>query len=393
MSARVHQHAALQHNAIFYDAPADLTTAAERRARGSRPARSCSSTPSNPVTEALSAVYGDEKRVVFAESPVYGRPVSVIDAYKRIMDRGLAAGVPGYRAMGFIDFDNADLPWQEWLLYEAAVNRVFADYPFRTLCPYDTTEVEPGILEAIRCAHTGLVTPHGVRPNPTYLDPADLVRHEGWTTPRAAVQDDLPHLVLDRTENLTELRLELFPATLMSAVPRQKVDDFVTAVCEVTANAWRRRRAAGAAAAVDRRGHAAVHGHRPGSGHRRRSSATPGRAAPRPRWACGPPASSATCSTSTAPGTASRSGWSPTPERGASARAGCRRRGTPRRTPRTRTGRTSRPGRTGRRARPPVPADASAARIRSSARPRPRWVAATSTRPTRTEPWSSRTRR
>ena len=26
MSARVHQHAALQHNAIFYDAPADLTT-------------------------------------------------------------------------------------------------------------------------------------------------------------------------------------------------------------------------------------------------------------------------------------------------------------------------------------------------------------------------------
>ena len=98
--------------------------------------------------------YGDEKRVVFAESPVYGRPVSVIDAYKRIMDRGLAAGVPGYRAMGFIDFDNVDLPWQEWLLYEAAVNRVFADYPFRTLCPYDTTEVEPGILEAIRCTHT-----------------------------------------------------------------------------------------------------------------------------------------------------------------------------------------------------------------------------------------------
>ena len=115
MSARVHQHAALQHNAIFYDAPADLTTTANVScARGSRPARSCSSTSgSNPVTEALSAVYGDEKRVVFAESPVYGRPVSVIDVYKRIMDRGLAAGVPGYRAMGFIDFDDADLPWQE----------------------------------------------------------------------------------------------------------------------------------------------------------------------------------------------------------------------------------------------------------------------------------------
>lgn len=241
MSARVHQHAALQHNAIFYNAPADLTTAAERFVREGLEAGEVVlvNSGSNPVTEALSAVYGDEKRVVFAESPVYGRPVSVIDAYQRIMDRGLAAGVPGYRAMGFIDFDNTDLPWQEWLLYEAAVNRVFADYPFRTLCPYDTTEVEPGILEAIRCTHTGLVTPHGVRPNPGYLDPADLVRHEGWSTPRAAVQDDPPHLVLDRTENLTELRLELFPATLMSAVPRQKVDDFVTAVCEVTANAWR----------------------------------------------------------------------------------------------------------------------------------------------------------
>ena len=146
MSARVHQHAALQHNAIFYDAPADLTTAAERFVREGLEAGEVVlvNSGSNPVTEALSAVYGDEKRVVFAESPVYGRPVSVIDAYKRIMDRGLAAGVPGYRAMGFIDFDNADLPWQEWLLYEAAVNRVFADYPFRTLCPYDTTAGRAG---------------------------------------------------------------------------------------------------------------------------------------------------------------------------------------------------------------------------------------------------------
>ena len=117
MSARVHQQAALQHNAIFYDAPADLTTTAVDFVREGLEAGEVVlvNSGSNPVTETLAAAFGDEKRVVFAESPVYGRPVSVIDVYQRIMDRGLAAGVrePGRSPMSDHEMaatDPAEMP-------------------------------------------------------------------------------------------------------------------------------------------------------------------------------------------------------------------------------------------------------------------------------------------
>jgi anti-sigma regulatory factor (Ser/Thr protein kinase) len=224
----------LQHDGIFYDDERTLASAAISFVREGieRDEVVMVNTGRNPVTSLLRAMFRSEDQVVFAEKPVYA-----LDGYHRIMQRGLDAGVKGYRAMGFIDFDHSSLPWQEWVRYEAAVNRVFADFPFQTLCPYDTASVAGEITEAMVRAHSGLVGPDGRRENDRYLDPAELVVMDGLRTPVHPLQETTPRMVLKPGDDLTELRLEVYAATMFTELPSRKVDDLVSAVGEVVANA------------------------------------------------------------------------------------------------------------------------------------------------------------
>lgn len=239
MSAPANERPALRHDGIFYDDDALLASAAVSFVREgvTRGETVMVNTGANPVTALLRAVFGDDEQVVFAERSVYETPVSALDAYRRTMDQGLATGAVGYRAIGFIDFDNSRLPWQEWLRYEAAVNRVFEDYPFQTLCPYDVTRVDPRIIEAVRRAHTGLVDAEGWQANDEYVDPADLVRAEELVTPRHPLQDTTPRMVIEPGPDLVDLRMELYSATMFTDLPRRRVDDFVAAASELVTNA------------------------------------------------------------------------------------------------------------------------------------------------------------
>jgi anti-sigma regulatory factor (Ser/Thr protein kinase) len=229
----------LQHDAIFYDNECVFANAAASFVREGieRNEIVMVNTGTNPVTSLLRAMFQGEDQVVFAEQPVYSTPANALDGYRRTMQQGLAAGVVGYRAMGFIDFDHTDLPWQEWLHYEAAVNRVFADFPFQTLCPYDTTAVAGEIVDAMVRAHSGLVGPGGRRDNERYVDPAELVLAEGLRTPAHPLQETTPRMVLKPGDDLTELRMEVYAATMFTALPSRKVDDLVAAVGEVVSNA------------------------------------------------------------------------------------------------------------------------------------------------------------
>lgn len=239
MSAPGRERPALRHDGIFYDDETVLASTAVSFVREGvdRGETVMVNTGPHPVTALLHAVFGDEEQVVFAEREVYGTPVSALDAYRRTMDHGLAAGAVGYRGIGFIDFETTWLPWQEWLRYEAAVNHVFEGYPFQTLCPYDVTRVEPRVIEAMRRAHTGLVDADGWRPNDGYVAPADLVLDDDLLPPRHRLQDTPPRMVLEPGGDLVELRMELYSATMFTDLPRRKVDDFVAAASELVANA------------------------------------------------------------------------------------------------------------------------------------------------------------
>jgi len=235
------EHPLLRHDGIFYDDEATFGTAAVSFVREGieRDEIVMVNTGSNAVTSLLRALFADDVQVVFAEHQVYTAPTAVIDGYRRTMDRGLAAGASGFRAMGFIDFESSNLPWQEWLRYEAAVNEVFAPYPLTSLCPYDTTTVPHEIVEAIARTHTGLVDARGRHTNPGYTGPAELVAEEGLRTPALPIQARAPRMVLQPGRETDDLRVELYSATMSSHLPRLRVDDFVSAMSELVRNAHR----------------------------------------------------------------------------------------------------------------------------------------------------------
>lgn len=231
----------LQHDGIFYDDECEFVATVlpfirEGVADGEIV---MVNTGSNSVTPLLRAMFADEEQVVIGDRPMYNTPAAALEGYRRTMERGLADGARGYRAVGFIDFDTSHLPWQEWLRYEAAVNHVFRDFPFRTICPYDVTKVPDEITDAIRHAHTGLYGADGWRRNEEYVEPADLLTREDLVTPPHPVQAAAPRMVLEPEEDLMALRMEVYAATMFTELPAWKVDDFVKAVSEVVANAQR----------------------------------------------------------------------------------------------------------------------------------------------------------
>lgn len=230
----------LQHHALFYDDDDEFFAAAVHFVRQGveRGEAVLVNTGTNPVTALLRALFSSEDAVVFADSPVYAKPVSAIDRYRREMDRGLGGEATGYRAMGFIDFDHGYLPWHEWLRYEAAVNQVFEHYPFQTLCPYDTGSVEAQIVSAMRCAHPTVLEGGSPRSNREYVEPAALVTRPDLVTPADPLQFAEPLLELSVVDDLRSLRMDLYPSTILSGLPRKDVDDFVKAVGEVAGNAW-----------------------------------------------------------------------------------------------------------------------------------------------------------
>lgn len=229
----------LRHEALFYDAEAALLASAVPFVRGGveRGELVLVNTGEHPVTALLEALFAGEDTVRFPDPPSRRTPVAVIDQYKRIMDRGLPADVAGCRAIGHLDLDHASLPWSEWLRFEAALNTVFESYPFQAFCAYDTRAVGPEIVTAMRQAHPLLVEECGRVVNPEYVVPAELVAKPEYARRPEPLQHGPAQLELEEVMDLRQLRVELYPPSITTDLPRDTVDDFVKAVGEVVANA------------------------------------------------------------------------------------------------------------------------------------------------------------
>ncbi|HET6625092.1 MAG TPA: anti-sigma factor RsbA family regulatory protein [Nocardioidaceae bacterium] len=228
----------LVHDALFYDDDEALLATAVPFVREGveRGEVVLVNTGSHPVTALLKAMFAEQESVLFPNAAVYARPVSAIDQYKRALDTGLADDVPAFRAIGHIDFGDG-LPWQEWVRYEAAVNLVFADYPFETMCPYDSRTLAPEIITAMKQAHPWLLQDGRRLRNPEYVDPVELATKPEYAEPVHPLQATPPELELDEITDVRTLRMDLYPVTIFTELPRHKVDDFVKAVSAIASNA------------------------------------------------------------------------------------------------------------------------------------------------------------
>lgn len=228
----------LQHEALFYDDDRTLASAAVSFVRDGveRGETVFVAFDQHPVMPLLTAVFRGEPGVVFTHRDAATRPARVLDQYQRTMEDGLRQGTRGFRAIGYLDLADSDLDWAEWLRYEAAFGGL-GHYPLHALCTWDTRKLTRQQTAAFRSAHPGLRDKSGHGSNQEYVDPVELVGRPEYRPTRDPVQTGAPHFENVVGPELRQLRVEIYPVALSSALSRVKIDDFVKAVGAVVLNA------------------------------------------------------------------------------------------------------------------------------------------------------------
>ena len=228
----------LQHDGLFYDDDQTLASAAVSFIRQGveREETVLVAFDKHPVLPLLSALFRGEPSVVFTHRDRSSRPARVLDQYQRTMDEGLRQGARGFRGVGYLDLDDTDLAWVEWLRYEAAFG-CLRDYPLHALCTWDTRRMSRQQVAAFRSTHPTVLEGEGTLGNEEYVDPVDLVNRPEHRPSPDPTQADPPHFESVVGPDLRPLRVDIYPVTLVSALPRVKIDDFVKAVGAVVLNA------------------------------------------------------------------------------------------------------------------------------------------------------------
>ncbi|KXK59313.1 transcriptional regulator [Micromonospora rosaria] len=168
------------------------------------------------------------------------RPTVAIRAYRRILDTLVADGARQIRVLGELHPMAFGATWDWWARYEAAMNRVYDEYPLWSVCAYDLRATPAAVLADVARTHPRLVTVGGRRlPSPGYRDPVEYLAE-----PRLAPVDPL-----QLTPPVVEL-LDPTPVQARAAVsaaddgrlPVDAVEDLVMAVSEAVTNALRHGR-------------------------------------------------------------------------------------------------------------------------------------------------------
>jgi anti-sigma regulatory factor (Ser/Thr protein kinase) len=124
-----------------------------------------------------------------------------------------------------------------WDRYESAVNVALAGFPFRGLCAYDTRTRPASVIETARATHPTERIDQRCHPIPEYVDPAAFLAHPRAAVPAPPTSTPSETATVIHRDQLPQAR-ELLRASALSdsALPPLKIEKFLVAVHEVTAN-------------------------------------------------------------------------------------------------------------------------------------------------------------
>ncbi|MEZ5122042.1 MAG: MEDS domain-containing protein [Solirubrobacterales bacterium] len=131
-----------------------------------------------PTVVALHARHAEVLRPALADTPgvtfapvVHTRPASTIRTLLNLFETHAADGGGRLRIVGEIP-DPAPATWEPWARYEAAANRLYADFSVWALCAYDTRTTPDDVLADVTRTHARIATADGAhRPNESYEPP------------------------------------------------------------------------------------------------------------------------------------------------------------------------------------------------------------------------------
>ncbi len=176
----------------------------------------------------------DAERVPFTDcNDFYIRPIDTLASYDATLRRLTADGATSVRVAAEIPFGPTASGWDEWMSYEAIVNRAFADRAANIACVYDTRTAPDSVIDAVWRTHPHVVT-EGDANGPNYQEPDHAYAALTRPPARELLLGSLPP-TRDATTFLEALSVELAGAN----APKAKVVNMLVAANEVFGNALR----------------------------------------------------------------------------------------------------------------------------------------------------------
>ncbi|WP_067452909.1 anti-sigma factor RsbA family regulatory protein [Actinomadura macra] len=169
----------------------------------------------------------------FDSAVFYQHPVHTLRDYQTIVSTSMPRTVCALAEPVWDGWDEQQT--QEWIRYESLINVVFAGSGARALCPYDSGELTPHVLDEARRTHPLLLHDGRNGVNEEYVDPATF--GAGCDRARRPGRPDGAEYLPIKGTDLHELRAFVAERALTHGLARQPAQNFITAVNEVAANA------------------------------------------------------------------------------------------------------------------------------------------------------------
>jgi anti-sigma regulatory factor (Ser/Thr protein kinase) len=168
--------------------------------------------------------------VSFADpGEIYSRPESAIATLDAAARGSAEALDPGFRVYGELPPCGTQAEWDGWMVYEAVVNRAFANRPASLMCGYDARVVPEAVVDQAWQTHRVVLTDVW-QLSSRYEQPEDIVRK---LAPPLADLPGLPSLPIGDGR----LHERLADALSAAGVPAGRARDLLVAAREVLSNA------------------------------------------------------------------------------------------------------------------------------------------------------------
>ncbi len=174
-----------------------------------------------------------DKTLYIERDSFYTRPEAALAGYDGTLRRLARDDASAIRVFAELPACETDAQWNQWLAYEAIVNRALEHHPVWITCGYDAREVPGPLLDGAFDTHPEVLT-EGWGPCPHYHEPEDAVRSR---TPTPAPLAGLRELPLDGSPR--GFRNALSAELEAAAVSELEARNMLVAAAEVFANGQR----------------------------------------------------------------------------------------------------------------------------------------------------------
>jgi hypothetical protein len=222
----------IRHDLFVYETDAALTAHVERFVvAGLEADEAVMVVASAAKVRLLREAFGSAAELVsFADvSEIYTRPEAAMATFDAVVRRSVDELALGLRVYGELPECRTPAEWNGWIVYEAVVNRVFANRPVVIMCGYDARvipdEVIRGAWQTHRVVHAGVW-----QLSPDYEEPEVVVRN------LAPAFEELPELRSLPIEG-GRLHEHLADELATESVSEARARDLLVAAREVISNA------------------------------------------------------------------------------------------------------------------------------------------------------------